>query len=98
MSARAGFGKVAVLMGGKSAEREISLLTGGAVLKALVERGVDAISFDPSERPLTDLVSAGIDRVWIALHGPGGLFDKITRRALLLARELGQHIFGRLLP
>jgi len=72
VTAAAAFGHVAVLMGGHSAEREISLLTGGAVLKALVERGVDAISFDPSERPLTDLVSAGIDRVWIALHGPGG--------------------------
>ncbi len=68
----AAFGHVAVLMGGHSAEREISLLTGGAVLKALVERGVNAVGFDPSERPLTDLVTAGIDRVWIALHGPGG--------------------------
>jgi len=68
----AAFGHVAVLMGGHSAEREISLLTGGAVLKALTGRGVNAAGFDPSERPLTDLVAAGIDRVWIALHGPGG--------------------------
>ena len=66
------FGHVAVLMGGLSAEREISLLTGNAVLKALVERGINAVAFDPSEKRLTDLVAAGIDRVWIALHGPGG--------------------------
>jgi D-alanine-D-alanine ligase len=66
------FGKVAVLMGGASAEREISLLTGNAVLEALVARGVQATAFDPSERPLTGLVEAGCDRVWIALHGPGG--------------------------
>ena len=68
----AAFGRVAVLMGGHSAEREISLLTGNAVLKALLERGVGAVAFDPSEKSLTELVSAGIDRVWIALHGPGG--------------------------
>jgi len=68
----AAFGQVAVLMGGLSAEREISLLTGGAVLKALLERGVRADSFDPSQRRLTDLVAAGGERVWIALHGPGG--------------------------
>jgi len=68
----AAFGQVAVLMGGSSAEREISLLTGGAVLQALTARGVRASSFDPSQMPLTDLVAAGIDRVWIALHGPGG--------------------------
>ena len=66
------FGQVAVLMGGASAEREISLLTGNAVLEALVARGVDASAFDPAERALTELVSAGCDRVWIALHGPGG--------------------------
>ena len=68
----AAFGRVAVLMGGHSVEREISLLTGNAVLKALLERGVNAVGFDPSEQPLTDLIAAGIDRVWIALHGPGG--------------------------
>ena len=66
------FGHVAVLMGGHSAEREISLMTGGAVLKALTARGVDAVAFDPSEKPMTELVSASVDRVWIALHGPGG--------------------------
>jgi D-alanine-D-alanine ligase len=61
----AGFGRVAVLFGGDSSEREISLLTGNAVLAALKSRSVDA-------RPLADLVAAGFERVWIALHGPGG--------------------------
>jgi len=68
----AAFGQVAVLMGGHSAEREVSLMTGGAVLNALLERGVRADAFDPAERRLTDLVAAGCERVWIALHGPGG--------------------------
>ena len=66
------FGRVAVLMGGNSAEREISLLTGAAVLQALLARGVQASAFDPAARPLTDLVADGVERVWIALHGPGG--------------------------
>ena len=68
----AAFGRVAVLMGGSSAEREISLLTGGAVLQALLARGVRASGFDPAERPLTELIPEGVERVWIALHGPGG--------------------------
>lgn len=66
------FGKVAVLLGGASAEREVSLRSGGAVLEALRARGVDAQAFDPREQPLAALVTAGFDRVWIALHGPGG--------------------------
>ena len=66
------FGRVAVLMGGASAEREVSLMTGQAVLEALVSRGVHAAAFDPAERPLTELVGSGSDRVFIALHGPGG--------------------------
>jgi D-alanine-D-alanine ligase len=66
------FGRVAVLMGGASAEREVSLMTGGAVLEALLSRGVEAAGFDPAERALTELVAAGFDRVFIALHGPGG--------------------------
>lgn len=66
------FGQVAVLMGGRSAEREVSLMTGEAVLQALQQRGVKAEAFDPAERRLTDLVAQGCDRVWIALHGPGG--------------------------
>jgi len=66
------FGKVAVLLGGDSTEREISLLSGNAVLAALKRRGVNAHPFDPGERPVQDLVSEGFDRAWIALHGPGG--------------------------
>jgi D-alanine-D-alanine ligase len=66
------FGHVAVLYGGSSSEREVSLITGKAVLAALQRRGVRAIAFDPAERPLTDLLELKIDRAWIALHGPGG--------------------------
>jgi D-alanine-D-alanine ligase len=66
------FGKVAVLLGGDSSEREISLLSGNAVLAALKRRGVNAEGFDPGERPIQELVSDGFDRAWIALHGPGG--------------------------
>jgi D-alanine-D-alanine ligase len=61
-----------VLFGGDSSEREISLLTGNAVLAALKSRGVDAHAFDPGERPLTELLGERFARVWIALHGPGG--------------------------
>ncbi len=66
------FGKVAVLLGGDSSERAISLLSGNAVLAALVRRGVDAHAFDPLERPIYELVSERFARAWIALHGPGG--------------------------
>lgn len=66
------FGKVAVLLGGDSSEREISLLSGNAVLAALRRRGVDAEPFDPGERRVEELASSGFDRAWIALHGPGG--------------------------
>jgi D-alanine-D-alanine ligase len=66
------FGKVAVLMGGKSAEREISLLSGNGVLKALRAKGVDAHAFDPSERELVQLKREGYERCFIALHGRGG--------------------------
>ena len=65
-------GRVAVLMGGSSAEREISLMSGQGVLQALREQGVDAHAFDPHQRPLQDLKAGGFDRVFIALHGRGG--------------------------
>jgi len=65
-------GKVAVLMGGKSAEREISLMSGNGVLKALRSRGVDAHAFDPAERDLFELRREGFARCFIALHGRGG--------------------------
>src|SRR5580693_2745047 len=66
------FGRVAVLFGGDSSEREISLLSGNAVLAALKRRGVDAYAFDPREQDLAQLLTQGFARVWIALHGPGG--------------------------
>jgi len=66
------FGKTAVMLGGDSSEREISLLSGNAVLAALKRRGVDAHAFDPKDRPVQALASEGFDRVWVALHGPGG--------------------------
>ncbi|MEC8325634.1 MAG: D-alanine--D-alanine ligase [Pseudomonadota bacterium] len=66
------YGKVAVLLGGNSAEREVSLNSGSAILNALITNGVDAIAFDPKERELAELKTLGIDRVFIALHGRGG--------------------------
>lgn len=66
------FGKVAVMMGGKSAEREVSLKSGAAVLAALRLSGVDAHSFDPHHTPLEALHAEGFQRVFIALHGRGG--------------------------
>jgi len=66
------FGKVAVLFGGASAEREVSLMSGQAVLAALRGAGVDAHAFDPAERDLHILKEEGFDRVFIALHGRGG--------------------------
>src|SRR5690606_14795905 len=64
------FGRVAVLLGGRSGEREVSLNSGGAVLAALLRGGVDAHAFDPAERPLHELED--YDRVFIALHGRYG--------------------------
>ena len=66
------FGRVAVLMGGPSAEREISLISGRAVLQALRSKGVDAEPFDPAERELLELRREGFRRAFIALHGRFG--------------------------
>ncbi len=66
------FGKVAVRLGGRSAEREVSLKSGSMVLKALKSRGVDATAFDPSERGLDELAKQRFDRAFIALHGRFG--------------------------
>jgi D-alanine-D-alanine ligase len=66
------FGKVAVLLGGKSAEREVSLKSGGMVLNALRSRGVDALPFDPAERGLDALIGERFERAFIALHGRFG--------------------------
>ncbi|WP_313080847.1 D-alanine--D-alanine ligase [Pulveribacter sp.] len=68
----AGLGKVAVLMGGASSEREVSLMSGGGVLQALRARGVDAHAFDPSQSDLSELKSHGYARCFIALHGRHG--------------------------
>lgn len=70
MSNASKFGKVAVLLGGKSAEREVSLDSGTAVLEALVRSGVNVEAFDPQERSVTELVN--YDRAFIVLHGRGG--------------------------
>ena len=70
MSNASKFGKVAVLLGGKSAEREVSLDSGTAVLEALVRSGVNAEAFDPQARSVTELLN--YDRAFIVLHGRGG--------------------------
>jgi D-alanine-D-alanine ligase len=72
MSRAADFGKVAVLYGGSSAEREISIMSGTGVLKALRAKGVDAHPFDPAQRDLAELKREGFARCFIALHGRGG--------------------------
>lgn len=66
------FGRVVVLYGGSSAEREVSLNSGAAVLAALHRRGVDAVGYDPAEGGLAGLEALTPDRVFIALHGRGG--------------------------
>lgn len=68
----AALGKVGVLFGGRSAERDISIMSGTGVLKALQSRGVDAHPFDPAERSLAELAAEKFDRVFIALHGRYG--------------------------
>lgn len=66
------FGKVAVMFGGTSAEREVSLKSGQAVFNALQAQGIDVHAFDPKFSPLTDLQAQAFDRVFIVLHGRGG--------------------------
>lgn len=66
------FGKVGVLFGGRSAEREVSLMSGAGVLQALKSKGVDAHPFDPALHPLAELAAEKFDRVFIALHGRYG--------------------------
>ena len=65
-------GKVGVLMGGSSAEREVSLMSGSGVLEALRSKGVDAHAFDPGRQSLSELAKENFDRVFIALHGRYG--------------------------
>lgn len=78
-------GKVAVLMGGLSAEREVSLMSGTGVLQALLSQGVDAHAFDPAQRDLSELKREGFDRCFIALHGRFGE-DGTVQGALELLR------------
>ncbi|MEM6817338.1 MAG: D-alanine--D-alanine ligase [Pseudomonadota bacterium] len=66
------YGRVAVLLGGKSGEREVSLDSGRAVAKALQQAGLDVVPFDPAERALHELQAEGVTRVWNALHGGDG--------------------------
>lgn len=66
------FGRVAVLLGGDSAEREVSLRSGKAVAAALQRQGIDVIEFDPANRQITDLIEEKVDRALIMLHGRGG--------------------------
>ena len=72
VTSAADFGRVAVMFGGHSSERDVSLDTGAAVLAALQSKGVDAHAWDPAEKTMTEFIAASYDRVWIALHGPGG--------------------------
>ena len=65
-------GKVAVLLGGKSSEREISLMSGTAVLEALQRQGVDAHAFDTGQRNLADFAVEKFDRAFVILHGRWG--------------------------
>src|SRR5690606_26182070 len=66
------FGRVAVVMGGSAAEREVSLKSGAAVLQALQQAGVDAVGIDAADRLLEQLQELSIDRVFNVLHGRGG--------------------------
>lgn len=66
------YGKVAVMLGGVSAEREVSLKSGNAVLSALKVAGVDAFAFDPQQQSMAELAETGAERVFIVLHGRGG--------------------------
>lgn len=78
------FGKVAVMFGGTSAERDVSLKSGAAVLKALQNQGIDAHAFDPKDQDLATLKMQGFSRVFIVLHGRGGE-DGTMQGALQLA-------------
>lgn len=64
--------KVAVLLGGTSAEREVSLMSGAAVIAGLKEAGIDAHGVDPRDFPVMRLKEEGFAKVFIALHGRGG--------------------------
>ena len=71
------FGRVGVLLGGKSGEREISLMSGHGVLQALKNKGVDAHPFDPGLRPISELAQEKFDRIFISLHGRFGEYGTL---------------------
>jgi D-alanine-D-alanine ligase len=71
------YGKVAVLMGGNTPEREISLISGRAILESLQKSGIDAYAFDPAEKPLQHLQSDGYARAFVIIHGKGGEDGKL---------------------
>ena len=79
------FGKVAVMLGGTSAEREVSLMSGSGVLQALRASGVDAHAFDPATNALSDLKRDGYARCFIALHGRHGEDGTVQGALELLA-------------
>ena len=105
-------GKVAVLMGGSSAEREVSLMSGTGVLKALRDSGIDAHAFDPAERNLSELKSDGFQRCFIALHGRYGedgciqgvleimrvpyTHSGVLASAIAMDKPLARHVFASL--
>ncbi len=72
MDLKAKYGKVAVIMGGTSPEREISLISGQGMLEAYLRLGVDAYKFDPAEESICELLSKGAARAVLAMHGKGG--------------------------
>lgn len=89
------FGKVAVLFGGDSAERDVSLRSGQAVLAALTAQGVDAHGFDPAAQPLTELQAQRFDRAFIVLHGRGGEDGSIQGALQYLGIPYtGSHVLG----
>ena len=92
------FGKVAVLFGGESAEREVSLNSGKAVLEALQRQGVDAHAFDPKGQDVHLIAEQNFDRVFIVLHGRGGEDGRDTEgrvRTAFALRLLLAHVRRR---
>lgn len=77
MSNKNKYGKVAVLMGGNTTEREVSFMSGKAILASLIKSGVDAFAFDPAEEPLENLKEHGCDRALIIIHGKNGEDGKL---------------------
>lgn len=71
------YGKVAVLMGGDTTEREVSFMSGKAILASLIKSGIDAFAFDPAEEPIENLKKYGCDRVFIIIHGKNGEDGKL---------------------